>query len=328
MFCVIAVFGSAATTIARAPANVALVGFAWSDNVGWIQFDAPGDPVEVERDMDDDGISYVTGYAWNESASTTATSTTGVGWIKFGGLGTSPEGGSSDAQLNLVTGELTGWARACAGAANPDCTGGATSTSGGWDGWIKLSDTTAPAYSVIAASSSNTMQGFSWGSTGSGGTASSSVIGWIGWTHVSYTPPCSGSLQCTGTSTYNVLNQWCTPVDTGLTCPGGTSCTPGGCTVTAPPTGSISINPLAVRPGGTTQVSWDAVAGADSCSVVQRNPGGSGVTIGSGIPSGSVSSNPVENITIFGLVCTNAAFPGGVEVASTTLRILPTLIET
>ncbi|HMA78062.1 MAG TPA: hypothetical protein VKP88_02880, partial [Candidatus Paceibacterota bacterium] len=128
-------------------------------------------------------------------------------------------------------------------------------------------------------------------------------------------------------STYDVLNQWCAPALPNQTCPGGTTCTPSGCTLTAPPTGTISINPLAVRPGGTTQVTWSSPA-ADSCTVEQQNPARSGVVIDTGTLSGSVTSNVVNNVSIFSLQCTNAAYPGGIEVASTTIRIIPTLIET
>lgn len=297
--------------------NVPLSGYAWSDNVGWIHFDAPGNPVVIQPS------GNITGYAWSDN----------IGWIKFGSLGTSPQGGSSDARINLGTGALTGWARACAGAVNSNCTGAAHPESGGWDGWIKLSDTTAPAYSVSATT--GTMQGYSWGSSAvTGSTASSSVIGWIEWDPnyggVTYVPPCSAPLQCLDTTNYEIINEWCQVVGTG-SCAASEVCFSGGC-LTDNATGTISVNPLAVRPGGQTQVSWSA-PDATSCTVVQRAPGGNVIRSWSGLTGaaliGSGTSNPVTNVTVFGLRCTSLADPAlEQEIASTTLRIIPTLIET
>ena len=79
----------------------------------------------------------LTGYAWSPN----------IGWLKFGGLSDFPSGGGvqSNAKINLDSGEITGWIRACAGTV-----GGETNTTGatcasmtsrtdGWDGWIELS---------------------------------------------------------------------------------------------------------------------------------------------------------------------------------------------
>jgi len=328
--CAVVALGYAAPAAAQFSSDVPLTGYAWSDNVGWISFncDQPdygtntcgSSNYEVVIEPSGD----ITGHAWSSH----------IGWIQFGGLGTSPEGGSSDAQIDLNTGEISGWARACAGAANPDCTGGATSTAGGWSGWVKLADGSTP-YEPTA--SGGTISGFSWGG---GPTASSSVIGWISWSGtagdgspygITYTsiPSCNPAptLQCTSATSYDIVNEWCEPQSSG-TCSLGETCTDGvGCAASAPPTGTISINPLAVRPGGTTQVTWSSPA-ADSCTVEQQNPARSGVVIDTGTLSGSVTSNVVNNVSIFSLQCTNAAYPGGIEVASTTIRIIPTLIET
>src|SRR6056297_3103736 len=296
--CAVVALGYAAPAAAQFSSDVPLTGYAWSDNVGWIQFDAPGDPVVVEPDGDNNNMSDITGYAWNESASSTATSTLGVGWIKFGGLGTSPEGGSSDAQLNLLNGQITGWARACVAAANPDCTGGAHPTAGGWDGWIKLSDTSVPVYGPVAASSTNTIEGFSWGSTAvSGATASSSVIGWISWSGtagdgspygVTYSPPCDPAprLQCTtDLSGYEVYDEWCRLTGTNNNCVAPQICdvsNPGACIDGTPAelsAGALFLNPLAVRPGGTTDITWtNTDAAIIGCTVVQQNPAGDELT--------------------------------------------------
>ena len=115
-------------------------GWAWSSTIGWISFN--GDNVvggtdygvhicESDTDLNPycAGVSApkdgkIVGYAWSEN----------IGWIKF-----SPD--SSHIAQTDNNGVLTGWARACAGAANADCTGGTNPNSGGWDGWIKLAGT-------------------------------------------------------------------------------------------------------------------------------------------------------------------------------------------
>ncbi len=107
-----------------------LYGWAWSSTIGWINLN----DVAVNQTTGD-----LTGYAWSSN----------IGWIKFGGLSNFPSGGApaEQANLNLDTGEIKGWARACAGTV-----GGETSTTGadcssmtsrtdGWDGWIELAGT-------------------------------------------------------------------------------------------------------------------------------------------------------------------------------------------
>lgn len=107
-----------------------LNGWAWSSTIGWINLN----DVAVNQTTGD-----LTGYGWSSN----------IGWVKFGGLSGFPTTGSAGTQanLNLDTGEVTGWARACAGTV-----GGETATTGadcstmnsrtdGWDGWIELSGT-------------------------------------------------------------------------------------------------------------------------------------------------------------------------------------------
>jgi hypothetical protein len=161
------------------------------------------------------------------------------------------------------------------------------------------------------------------------------VIGWISWSGTSgassydvrYTPPCATApaLQCLPGNAWQQVNEWCEVVSTG-TCAPGTYCTPTGCTPDSA-AGTISVNPLAVRQRGTTTVTWSSTS-AVSCTVEQQNAAGSPLTSWVGT-SGSVSSLPVERPTIFSLQCTQSADPTlEFEVASTTLRIVPTLIET
>jgi hypothetical protein len=117
------------------------------------------------------------GYAWSEN----------IGWIKFDPAGPYPGAPSSSATLNLSTNEVSGWARACAGAVNPDCTGGTNPDSGGWDGWIKMRGT-VPNYGVSLNPGTKEFLGFAWGSD---------VIGWISFN-------CADLGAC-GSSNYKVI---------------------------------------------------------------------------------------------------------------------------
>ena len=114
-------------TFTTNPSPNNLVGWAWSSNIGWIKLD----PIEINQTNGD-----LTGYAWSPN----------IGWVKFGGLAGFP-GSGGNANIDPDTGEVTGWARACAGTVGGETdTYGAdcrsmTSRTDGWDGWIELSGT-------------------------------------------------------------------------------------------------------------------------------------------------------------------------------------------
>jgi hypothetical protein len=147
-------------------------GWAWSENLGWISFNS------VNCDANGDGKSdgtpsgcpssgtavpdyganiasstgYLSGYAWSEN----------VGWIKFDpDVSNSPNPSLGPAKLDSGTSKINGWARACAGTVNGDCTG--ASRTDGWEGWIRMSGT---GYGVSLSGYSLT--GFAWGSDNTG----------------------------------------------------------------------------------------------------------------------------------------------------------------
>lgn len=124
--------------------NQELHGWAWSDTVGWVNFNCndsgaggcTGHDYQVSVNPNDGKFS---GYAWSEH----------IGWIKFfedtiNDLNKDPDGGSGGVILQDLDsdgiGELFGWARACVAAPDQvNCSGaGANTNSGGWDGWIKM----------------------------------------------------------------------------------------------------------------------------------------------------------------------------------------------
>ena len=126
-----------ATTLVHA-SSTNITGWAWSDYIGWVSFSGTatdGSPYGVTVNSASGALS---GYAWSDS----------IGWINFGA-------NSCGAQATLTNGTLSGWAQA-------------PSNAGSWNGCIKLSDATAPAYGVTL--SGTTFTGYAWGSD---------VVGWI-----------------------------------------------------------------------------------------------------------------------------------------------------
>lgn len=170
------------------PTGTPLCGFAWGGTsegtgmgVGWVSFNSK------DCDTDDNGTissaeasahvgcvegptarhgvtvasnGALNGYAWSSN----------IGWIKFGGLtGNAPTGAA--VQNAVLTGtQLSGWARACAGTENGDCST-MTSRTDGWDGWISLRGS-SPAYGVNFNDTTDKFSGYSWGGP---------VVGWLNW---------------------------------------------------------------------------------------------------------------------------------------------------
>jgi hypothetical protein len=155
-------------------------GYAWSSNIGWISFNcktgganqanvciANGGASDYKVLLDDT-TGKLSGYAWS----------TNIGWISFNEahIVGCPAGGANctTPSINLTDGAITGWARACAGTVNGDCTG--ASRTDGWDGWIELSGTnhTSPdltgAGGVSYKKLTGEIVGYAWGSN---------VVGWI-----------------------------------------------------------------------------------------------------------------------------------------------------
>jgi len=137
-----------------------LIGWAWSSNIGWVSFNCSNenscDDVDYSVEMASGG--NLSGYAWNDN----------IGWINFAPVGPYPEAPDHGARLEPGKREnkITGWARACLGAALSDCSGGTNPNAGGWDGWIKLSGSWKNGVSI----KNNQLQGYAW---------NDEVIGWI-----------------------------------------------------------------------------------------------------------------------------------------------------
>ncbi len=104
-----------------------LSGSAWSDTIGWINFDSTVVTIQSNN--------TITGYAWSEN----------IGWVSFNAADTASCGATA-AQISGTT--LSGWAKAPAADNN------------GWDGCISLSGVTLPG----GTSASGNFSGNAWGS--------------------------------------------------------------------------------------------------------------------------------------------------------------------
>jgi len=143
LFAVAAIIAASVLPAYAAPQHN-LYGYAWSETIGWINFN--GSNYGVASDSD----GNLWGYAWAEH----------IGWVTFNQADlTGCPSGTCSARFNRTTGEVSGWARAYR-AILPQ-----GETLGGWDGWIHLRGS---GYGVNA-------NGCNWG----GYTWGSDVVGWI-----------------------------------------------------------------------------------------------------------------------------------------------------
>lgn len=154
-----------------------------SGGVGWISFNCLNEDGSCNEGNNygvniNETTGDVTGYAWSPN----------YGWLKFGGLSGFPSGGetiSQNAKFNgtvisdVFNGNLSGWARFCSVASNPEACSGfyENDQNGGWDGWVSLSGT-SPNYGVSI--NNNVLSGYAWGGDDNG----KNIIGWLDLTGV------------------------------------------------------------------------------------------------------------------------------------------------
>ena len=161
-----------------------LSGYAWSSNIGWISFSGANYGV-----VGDATTGNLSGYAWSPN----------IGWVSFGQTSGCPGSGcTTQPNVNLTTGAVTGWAKALSADNN------------GWDGWIKLGGSWSPgAHFNTPGAPSSSAAGYSWGSD---------VVGWLSWNGVLMTKTASlaptasllvnGSSSATVTSGAKVTLSW------------------------------------------------------------------------------------------------------------------------
>lgn len=105
----------------------ALFGYAWSSNIGWLNFRGLTKNNKTFGVSLDNDTGAFSGYAWSPN----------IGWVDFGGV-------------RLESNKITGWAKALVGDVD---------TTDGWDGLIKMSDSN---YGVSLDNCN--LSGYAWGS--------------------------------------------------------------------------------------------------------------------------------------------------------------------
>ncbi|MFH1714326.1 MAG: LamG-like jellyroll fold domain-containing protein, partial [Candidatus Nealsonbacteria bacterium] len=109
------------------------------ENIGWISFSCKNENNPINYGVDIDEAGNFSGHAWSEN----------IGWVSFersetGPPPEAPDFGTHLAEVDIITGKVSGWARALSACQDnlwngTNCTGsGAGDKSGGWNGWIKL----------------------------------------------------------------------------------------------------------------------------------------------------------------------------------------------
>jgi PKD repeat protein len=204
-----AVFSFLFTGEVQAGSGDNVSGWAWSENIGLISFNCNNPELPAPRCTYNYGVNinsltgYFSGYAWSEN----------IGWVRFDPTGpypfcppsTCPTSPDYSARVNLTASpfKITGWARACAGAADEaNCSGGTNPNSGGWDGWILLGPIVKAGtdYGVWIDNSLNPAEfkGWVWGSD---------VVGLISFNCLNR-GVCTGATGEGGPSNYKVITSF------------------------------------------------------------------------------------------------------------------------
>ena len=172
LFSIIFVLGFANADFALAGTGHNVSGWGWAINIGWISFNCTNTGtcgtsnygVDIDLSAGTHTARPLTGYAWSSN----------IGWIMFDPPPESSIPATSNyAKIDLTTGRISGWARACAGTKNGRCTG--PSRDDGWDGWIKLD--TSKGNLRVDTSTGPYYKFYGWAS--SSADPLTGVIGWL-----------------------------------------------------------------------------------------------------------------------------------------------------
>ena len=261
-------------------ASRAVTGYAWSDNIGWIQMNPSPGGVFL-----DDTNGNLSGYAWSDN----------IGWVNFNPTGPYPTSPNSGVKMNMSTGQISGWARACAGMndissppinqtqANNTCTG--WTRTDGWDGWIRLRGNFHGVWiEDVAAPDPDEFRNWAWGSDDASGVAleGDEVIGWISFNRLNCdanrdgfsdgTPPGCPSIG-TSVSDYKVMTTFAPTINTAPTVTNLTESAPNYCV-----TGSQRFLSFTIQDDPGDQVSYTTEDGfgnkIDACSGSVNIPSG------------------------------------------------------
>ncbi|MDE2021235.1 MAG: hypothetical protein KGJ13_12945, partial [Patescibacteria group bacterium] len=103
------VLGSFMIPCTVAASALPITGWAWSDSTGWISFSGIASNGALYGVSEESVTGALSGYAWSDN----------LGWVTFNSVEVSgcPSGTCAPA-VNLSTGNITGWARACSTVAS------------------------------------------------------------------------------------------------------------------------------------------------------------------------------------------------------------------
>ena len=150
-----------------------LKGWAWSSNIGWVNFNCEDQEVcgqsdykvSINPSTGEPSTGELSGYAWSSS----------IGWIKSDPAGAYPINPQKSAYMYWDEKEksvkMDGWMRAC-NVFKSDCSGDLkpSAETGGWDGWIKTSGVANDGENYGVYLEGNKLKGYAWGSE---------VVGWL-----------------------------------------------------------------------------------------------------------------------------------------------------
>src|SRR3989344_2606403 len=97
--------------------------YAWSETIGWISFDCANEGVcsASNYKISEGAGGVLSGYAWSEN----------IGWISFNAADVSGcPSGTCSPSVNLSTGAVSGWARACGSFDDKSICSGSQSKAG------------------------------------------------------------------------------------------------------------------------------------------------------------------------------------------------------
>jgi hypothetical protein len=316
--------GSQSTAASGGGAAIPITGWAWSDTIGWIDLNCSNLGVCGSNSF---GLSADTvngtlsGYAWSDN----------VGWIS---ANSSDLSGCPSAPCTATLGAsaLSGWLKAVSGG---------SAQSGGWDGYIALSDTdTGDGFSYGVSYGAGNFSGYGWGSTN---------VGWVDFSlaHTTYntcTPSTTYTCSDSVTIVRTVTTAECQTTVTSpyIMCVAPQFCSTGSpvCITPEPTpepgagglTGNLTVKPNLVGLNGTTTVYW-AVNNVqvNSCAVTADD--------GSSSWSGEYSATstcptkyatgctslPIVKQTTFRLSCLD--FDGNNYVETATVNLVPIFEE-
>jgi hypothetical protein len=289
---------------------VPITGYAWSDEIGWINLSCTTGGSGGTNicgvnpyGLCVDSSGNISGYGWSDS----------IGWVSANSADTSGCPGGTACQAKIGTsGIVVGWLKAL------------SAVSGGWSGWISLADPSGSGLYGITLGSGGYFNPCKVGTTSC---AWGEVnLGWVDFSDASTTYTSVSSCTCQGQAIYN------NGVYSGITCtPPANFCSTGSCacvpsvpTCNDPGTGTkecLQVLPVLIQTDRTVQVFWN-VSNVTGCTVLGTN--GDSWT-GDSSPSSGETSSLIKQTTIYKLHC--PGYNGSPINDTKTVNVAPTFCE-